>query len=100
MGYWTTKEVAVLRETYPSGGSAAVKKLLPHRSVVAIRQKALNLNITSDYHHRRGIEGSWNDRKIKFGMTVATFAIGMKNPSHRELMEMVCSVINEIEGEK
>lgn len=37
---WLTTEVATLRATYPKGGADGVHKLLPHRSLAAIRSKA------------------------------------------------------------
>jgi len=38
--YWTTKEVAIIKEHYPSGGVASCAPLLPRRTVKAIQQQA------------------------------------------------------------
>jgi hypothetical protein len=38
--FWTTSEVAIIKEHYPSGGAAACAALLPNRTVKAIQQQA------------------------------------------------------------
>lgn len=42
---WTTPELEVLRRLYPSGGSRAVRKHLPHRTASSIWRKAQRLGI-------------------------------------------------------
>jgi hypothetical protein len=51
---WTDDDDRILREHYPEGGTAAVKKLLPHRTNSAIRQrcKVLKINITTQARKR------------------------------------------------
>lgn len=41
--FWTTREIAILRETYPTGGLAACLPLLPGRASTAIYQKAFEV---------------------------------------------------------
>lgn len=45
--FWTTKELAALREHYPKGGSKAVAERI-NRSVDAIRQAARKYGLTAD----------------------------------------------------
>jgi hypothetical protein len=42
---WTADEIAILRERYPD--YAAAQRLLPHRTMRAIQQKAVTLGITT-----------------------------------------------------
>jgi hypothetical protein len=51
--HWTTVEERVLRDLYPEGGTAAVHRALPHRSVRAIGRKAIRLGVKTTYHWRR-----------------------------------------------
>ncbi len=43
--FWTTKEVAILREHYPRGGGVACLDLLPDREIQAIYRKAATLGL-------------------------------------------------------
>ena len=43
--FWTTRELAVLRENYPTGGLAACLPLLPGRAAPSIYQQALELGV-------------------------------------------------------
>lgn len=45
--YWTTSELSVLREHYPTGGCKACQERLPHRSQTSIYQQAAELGIKS-----------------------------------------------------
>ena len=49
---WTPAEIAVLREHYPTGGFAAVQRILPERSWHAIHVKAHKLGITTNFRNR------------------------------------------------
>jgi hypothetical protein len=44
--FWTTTELAVVREHYPSGGVLACCERLPQRSVAAIYEKARQLGLS------------------------------------------------------
>lgn len=45
--YWTTSELAVLRNHYPTGGYKACIERLPHRSRTAICQQAAKQGVRS-----------------------------------------------------
>ena len=46
--FWTTREVAVLRELYPAQGMAACEAALPHRGTRAIYHKANELGLSRE----------------------------------------------------
>lgn len=46
--YWTTSELSVLREHYPTGGCKACQERLPHRSQTSIYQQAAKIGIRTD----------------------------------------------------
>lgn len=43
--FWTTTEVATMRELYPKGGTKAVSAALPHRSLASIHAKAQTMGL-------------------------------------------------------
>ena len=45
--YWTTKEERVLHALYPTGGPAAVKEKLPHRTLRAIYNRARSVGLVA-----------------------------------------------------
>ena len=61
-GPWLTTEVAILHSLYPHGGSAAVRAMLPHRTLEAIRGKGGSLRIKC---HRPSTLGKFMPRRYE-----------------------------------
>lgn len=48
MNLWTTDEIEVIRQHYPSGGATECMKLLPGRTALAIQSKAKQYKIVAE----------------------------------------------------
>lgn len=46
---WTAEDLATLERLYPTGGSYAVQRALPHRTVAAIQRRAHSLGIRNRF---------------------------------------------------
>lgn len=61
--YWTTKELAALKEHYPMGGTKAVAERI-NRSVDAIRQAARKYGLTADRNLYKPPPNRYMKRKL------------------------------------
>jgi hypothetical protein len=46
---WTAEDLATLERLYPEGGSYAVQRALPHRTIAAIQRRAHSLGIRNRF---------------------------------------------------
>ena len=55
---WTQDETDIIRKYYPHGGSLAVQKQLPHRTLAMILGRASTLKITTTARRSKGVPSS------------------------------------------